>query len=231
MRVVVIGGSGYVASLFAPALARLHVVHTFDRAEGDDALDPDALADAMRGADAVIHSVMTRTDEAADLFDINVKAPYLALAAAKRAGVPHVVHISSLSVYENVKARTVDESVPADARDPYGLTKRLGEQVCRAAAQEFGLSVNILRLAWPTPDDAWPAWKPPWHKGKPILFETPDGTPIHATSATDLGDAVVRALDYRDGCEIFHITGAHVWSAAKARRLLGWRPHSAPAHQ
>jgi nucleoside-diphosphate-sugar epimerase len=231
MRVVVIGGSGYVASLFAPALARHHAVDVFDRAKGDDALDPDALASALRGADAVVHCAMTRSDEAADMFDINVKAPYLALAAAKRAGVPHAVHISSLSVYDNVKARKVDESVPADARDPYGLTKRLGEEACRAAAQAEGLSVNILRLAWPTPDEAWPAWNPPWRKGKPMLFKTPDGTPIHGTSATDLGDAVLKALDYRNGCEVFHITGAHVWSTAKAERLLGWRPHSAPAHE
>ncbi len=231
MRVLVIGGSGYVASLFSPVLARRHEVRVYDRVQGDDALDPAGLVEAMAGVEAIIHCVMTRTDRPADMFDLNVKAPYLALAAAKHAGVPHAVHISSMSVYDNVKARTLDESVPADARDSYGLTKRLGEEACRAAAQEFGLSVNVLRLVWPTPDEVWPAWKPPWHEGKPIVFSAPDGTPIPGTAATDLGRAVAAALDYRDGYQIFHITGTRIWSAAKAARLLQWRAQARPAHE
>ena len=35
------------------------------------------------------------------------------------------------------------------------IVDRLGEQVCRAAAEEWGLSLNVLRLTWPTPDDVW----------------------------------------------------------------------------
>lgn len=233
MRVLVVGGAGYVAGLFRPIVAGVHTLRIFDRRAGadvvGDATDPGALAGAMDGIDAVIHCAMTRTDQSADMFDLNVKSLYLTLDAARQAGVPHAVYISSMSVYDDIKARSVEgESVPAaDARDPYGLTKRLGEAVCQAAAQEWDMTINILRLTWPTPDDVWPAWKPPWREGPPVVFKAPDGTPIHGTSATDLANAVLAALDYRNGCQIFNLSSdERLWGAAKARRLLNWTPRT-----
>lgn len=231
---LVVGGAGYVAGLFIPVLSQAHAVRVFDRKPGadvvGDATDPDDLARAMAGVDAVIHCAMTRSEAAADMFDLNVKSVHLTLDAARQAGVPHAVHISSMSVYADLKGRRIaDETVPADACEPYGLTKRLGEQVCHAAAREWGMSVNILRLAWPTPDEVWPAWDPPWHDGPPMRLTTPDGTPIHGTAASDLGAAVAAALDYRHGCETFTICGddsARLWGIDKARRLLGWSPRT-----
>jgi nucleoside-diphosphate-sugar epimerase len=82
--------------------------------------------------------------------------------------------------------------------------------------------VNILRLTWPTPDEVWPAWR----KGGRVL-KTPDGTPIHATAASDLARALLAALEHRDGFQVFTISGddsARLWSVEKARRVLGWSP-------
>jgi hypothetical protein len=42
---------------------------------------------------------------------------------------------------------------------------------------------------------------------------------------------VLAALEYRDGFQVFTITGdrsAGLWSTAKARDLLGWRPTFPP---
>jgi hypothetical protein len=86
------------------------------------------------------------------------------------------------------------------------------------------MSVNILRLAWPTPDDAWPAWGGPQ---PPELRHAADGTLIEATAATDLAAAVLAALDHRDGVQRFVISGdgsARLWSTDKARQVLGWTP-------
>jgi nucleoside-diphosphate-sugar epimerase len=183
----------------------------------------------MDGVDAVLHCAMgaedgTEPETAALAFDVNVKSVHLTLLAAHQAGVGHAVHISSLSVYQDLVSRRLDETVPPDATDVYGLTKRLGEEVCRAASNEYGMSVNVLRLAWPTPDHAWPAW------GKvqpPKLWCAPDGTPIHGTAASDLGRAVASALEFRDGFQIFTVSGddsARLWSIDKARTLLRWSP-------
>jgi hypothetical protein len=106
----------------------------------------------------------------------------------------------------------------------YGLTKRLAEEVCRAAVAEFGLSVNILRLAWPTPDHLWPAWG---QVTLPARSTGPGGAPACATAATD----VAAALSYRDGLQAFIISADELagrWSTAKARDLLAWHPNSRP---
>ncbi|TML25270.1 MAG: NAD(P)-dependent oxidoreductase [Actinobacteria bacterium] len=240
MRVLVVGGSGYVAGLFLPALAARHPTRILDRrpppdgpAEVEylagDATDHADLRRASAGMDTVVHCAMGSTAwrtpaGAADAFDVNVKSVHLTLLAARSNGVPHAVYISSMSVYRRLTARRLDESVPPDATDLYGLTKRLGEQVCQAATVRWGMSVNILRLAWPTPDGMWPAWAP---DGQPVRRRAAGGSPIDATAASDLSSAVLAALAHRDGCQIFTISGdrsAGLWSTAKAGEVLGWGP-------
>lgn len=235
MRVLVVGGAGYVAGLVLPLLTARYKIRVLDLRRPasayphvvGDATDEGDLATALAGIDTVLHCAMSEhvPEAAAGAFDVNVKSVYLTLRAAHAAGVRHAVYISSMSVYDDLTARRLDETVPPDARDFYGLSKRLGEEVCRTAADELGISVNVLRLVWPTPDELWPAWGP-WGQ-EPEVARTPDGTPVHGTAASDVAAAVLAALEYRDGFQIFTISGddsAQLWSTAKARRLLGWAP-------
>jgi len=96
--------------------------------------------------------------------------------------------------------------------------------VCRAGADEYGLSVNVLRLAWPTADDLWPAWgrlTPPAHP------TTTTGRPVDATAATDVAAAISAALAVRDGFQVFTVSGDTLdgrWDTTKARERLGWVP-------
>ncbi|HEU4422324.1 MAG TPA: NAD(P)-dependent oxidoreductase [Pilimelia sp.] len=237
MRVLIVGGSGYVGGLIAPVLGRDHELRILDlrppAAGGEffraDATDFAALSAAMTGVDAVVHCAMgaevgTEAEMAAAAFDVNLKSVHLTLLAANEAGVRHAVHVSSLSVFDKLTGRRVDETTTPDATDRYGLTKRLGEEVCRAAVTEYGMSVTVLRFAWPTPDDTWPAWG---RVQPPVRWKADDGTPIHGTAATDAARAVAAALEFRDGFQIFTITGddsARLWSTEKARRLLNWAP-------
>jgi nucleoside-diphosphate-sugar epimerase len=237
MRVLVVGGSGYVARLVLPLLARSHAIRVLDLRPSPQlgehvvasATDYAALCAATHSMEAVVHCAIGNHATAtpagiADAFDVNVKSVHLTLSAARDAGVPHAVYISSLSVYRDITRRSLDESVPPDATDVYGLTKRLGEQVCEAAVAEGGLSVNVLRLAWPTPDEVWPAWG---RADGPRLRYAADGRLIQPTAASDLARALLAALDHRAGFQIFTISGdrsARLWSIAKARRLLGWEP-------
>jgi nucleoside-diphosphate-sugar epimerase len=238
MRILVVGGSGYVGSLVTPLLAERHSVRVFDLRPpaieceyvSGDATDHTALAGAMDRIDAVLHCAMGSREwvEPLDVsrsFDVNVKSVHLTLLAAHATGVPHAVHISSMSVYRDLLERRIDdESVPSDATDPYGLTKRLAELVCQAAVAEWGLSVNVLRLTWPTADRIWPDWG---LGGSPRPLRTAAGIRIHATAATDLARAVSAALELRDGYQIFTISGdraLRLWGTAKARERLGWEP-------
>jgi nucleoside-diphosphate-sugar epimerase len=238
MRVLVVGGSGYVAGLVLPELVRRHQVRVLDPKPAPagveylpgDATDFDVLYHATEGVDAVLHCAMAGQDwntpaGTVEAFAVHVTSVHLALRAAHEAGVPHVVHVSSMSVYRDLEHRRVDESDPTDATDVYGLTKRLGEQVCAAAVEQWGLSVTVLRLAWPTPDELWPKWGGSLHE--PFVRYAPDGTLIEPTAASDLSRAVLAALEFRDGLQFFTISGARtlgLWSTNRARDLLGWQP-------
>jgi hypothetical protein len=81
------------------------------------------------------------------------------------------------------------------------------------------MSVNALRLCFPTADEEWAA-------------QTRRGTPTIATAASDVSRALLAALDYRGGgFHAFMISGDYeqkLMKLDKARRLLGWEPLARP---
>jgi nucleoside-diphosphate-sugar epimerase len=238
MRVLVIGGSGYVASLVCPLLAPHHALRFFDlkppAEEPENFLgfhagnvgDGDALMTACEGMDALLYMAMGSNDWqssgfAASSFDVNIKGVHLALAAAHKAGIAHAVYTSSMSVYEgNLDRRYFyDEEITPDSRDVYGFTKYLGELVCRNACRAYDMSANALRLCLPRSTETW-------------LAQTRLGTPTIATAETDVAHALLAALDYRGhGFNAFMISGDYdqkLMNMSKARRMLGWEPLARP---
>ena len=245
MRILIIGGSGYVGSLMLPRLAAEHEIRVLDPVppQGNhdhvvgSANDPAALAAALDGMDAVVHTAMGRRSETdwphpdvASAFEVNVASVYAALQAAHAAGVSRAVLIGSLSVFgdenRHLIERDVDEAMEPDATDVYGVTKRLAEQVGRIAADQHAMAVTVLRLAFPTPDDVWPRWALPV-ADEPIEFRREDGTLLPALAASDLAAAVTAALRRESGgYDVCHIVGAHDSCRGcrtdKARDVLGW---------
>jgi nucleoside-diphosphate-sugar epimerase len=235
MRILVVGGSGYIGGMVLPILAQQHTLRVFDlRPPADPAWeyvpgstgDLDVLRRAAEGVDALLYMAMGEKvyDTASGIatnFDASVKGVYLALYAAHQAGASHAVYTSSMSIYGGDLLRRYfpDEEITPDSSEMYGFTKRLGEEVCRNAARAWGMSVNALRLCFPTPDDEWRA-------------TTRQGTPTLATSASDVARVLLAALDYRAGFQPFMISGDYeqrIMNMSKARRLLGWAPLARPA--
>ena len=67
-----------------------------------DILDPASLKDAMKGVDAVAHLVAIIREKGRSTFDlINRQGTANVVAAAREAGVRHVVHVSAIGVQEN----------------------------------------------------------------------------------------------------------------------------------
>jgi nucleoside-diphosphate-sugar epimerase len=111
-----------------------------------------------------------------------------------------------------------DEEFTPDATELYGFSKRLGEECCRNAVREWGMSVNALRLCFPTPEDQW-------------LAATHAGTPTIATTSGDVARALQAALAYRGGFQTFMISGDYeqkIMNMSKAKRMLGWEPLARP---
>ncbi len=241
MRVLVIGGSGYLGTLVVPFLARRHNLRVFDLQPPENGhveymqgsvCDPSALAGAVAGMDAVLYMAMGnavpldgdpwgRIESRVNAFDVNVKGLHLALHAAHNAGISQVVFTSSMSVYaDNGVGRTgSDEDTPPDSDFLYGFTKRLGEEVCRNACRAWGMNVNALRLFLPVPEDKWRA-------------EATQAAPTPWTTAEDTARALEAALEYQDGFQAFTMSGDYeqkLMSLAKAERLLNWEPLARPS--
>lgn len=234
MKVVIIGSSGRVGGMVAAAVGREHEVRLADLRRSpspirDDAefvtvdvTDVESLRRAVNEQDALIYLAMGRNDGwgtmggwAESHFDVNVKGLYLTLQAAAEAGVSKAVYASSLSIFAPYlpHGHELEDHAP-DATDAYGLTKRLGEQVCEAAVREHGIGVIALRLCAPLADDEFLAY---------------DGKlPEIRTAATDVAAAFGAALRYDvDGFETFIVCGDHderYISWPRTRERLGWAP-------
>lgn len=247
MKLLVVGGAGLVAGLVLPILALNHELHIYDLKQPKhpelasipftqgDVCDPDTLALACRDQEALLYMAMgtqnwEKAEAAASAFDASVKGVYFALETANAAGIHHAVYTSSLSVYEGIPPTLTqtddtnsrfyrDEEMTMDATHFYGVTKRLGEEVCRIAARVHGMSINALRLCHPMPEPKWQ--------------EEPQ--PTIATTSEDTARALLAALDYRgDGFEAFMISGDYdqkLMNMSKARRALGWEPLARPQKQ
>jgi len=235
MRLLVVGGAGYVASLVVPLLAPRHDIHIFDRQPPADAqlahtvaqvTDHQALCVALRETDAVIFLAMgdkrfELVEAAHSNLEVAVVGLHLVLDAMQRSGVPHLVYASTMSVYggDLLARRFGDESLPPDSDHVYGLAKRLGEAVCQSAVRRWGLSVNALRLCFPLDDAAWQR-----------EAAATDG-PILATAASDLARLLEAALRHRDGFQAFTTSGDYaerIMVMSKARQQLGWAPLARP---
>jgi uronate dehydrogenase len=229
--VLVTGATGEVARGVVPILENdFHLRLLALEAPGSDPrriqadlLDWHALAQAMRGADAVLHLAVApghtglfEDDTFNDRrYDINVKGTYHVFESARREGVRRVVHVSSLMV---VWGHGTSSLVPGDAEPrphgTYALTKMLGEQIARHYSQAHSMEVIVLRIAAPL-DLADPDLR-----RKPIR---PQQVPL-----PDLAQAFARALTVPlSKFEIVTIVGdssRRTWDLDPAHRVLGYQP-------
>nr|WP_205693442.1 SDR family oxidoreductase [Cellulomonas sp. IC4_254] len=143
--------------------------------------------DDLVGYDAVVHMAELSNDPIGDrigdvTYDINHHGSVALASAAKRAGVPRFVYMSSCSVY-GVADGTVDETSPTDPQTAYARCKALVERDVTALADDdfsptflrnataFGASPrqrfdivlnNLAGLAWTTHRIAMTSDGTPW---------------------------------------------------------------------
>ena len=232
MRVLLVGGSGIVGTLVAPFLMEKHSLRIFDLRRPFDTdieyipgtvTDYNAMIQAVKGMEAVVYMPMgslnyeewTGTESN---FDVNIKGLQFALKAAKDEGINQAVYTSSMSVYKDLRERYFEyEDIPPDAEEPYGFSKRLGEEVCLNAFKRWQMDVNVLRLCLPMTREKW-------------LKEASKGTTF-ATDAEDVARAILAALEFQSGFQAFMISGDYeqkLMNMSKAKEMLGWEPLARP---
>lgn len=142
LRIVITGGSGFVGTHLARALVDAgHQVVVVSRGTKRrprrpnvsfvraDLTDSPVLFDVFGGSDAVINLVAIIRERGQQTFQrVNVEATERVSEAARKAGVPHLIHQSAIGV-------------DPDPRYPYLATKWQGEQAARGS----GVPFTVLR--------------------------------------------------------------------------------------
>ena len=156
-RVLVTGGAGYVGSVLVPKLAREYEVTVLDacifgqptwrdehiRMVCGDIRDRTAVAEALQGAQAVIHLAALGNDPASDLDEaatraINYDATGTLVDASHAAGVQRFIYASSSSVYGVKEEEHVTEELSLEPITLYARLKAEAEEfMVRAASADF----------------------------------------------------------------------------------------------
>jgi UDP-glucose-4-epimerase GalE len=162
--VLVIGGAGYIGSHAARALKRAgHQVIIFDNlctgyeslAVGfelikGDMLDGAALARVLPRADAIMHFaahayVGESVTNPRKYFHNNVEGGLSLLNAALDAGVKKIIFSSTCAVYGEVTKVPIEEGIPREPVNPYGVSKLFFEQALEAYDRAYGFRFASLR--------------------------------------------------------------------------------------
>lgn|SRR5579859_2029547 len=162
--VLVIGGAGYIGSHAARALKRAgHEVIVFDNlstgyeflASGfelikGDILDPQALAPALSRADAIMHFaahayVGESVANPKKYFHNNVEGGLSLLNSALAAGVKKIIFSSTCAVYGEPAKVPIEENIPRQPVNPYGVSKLFFEQALESYDRAYGFRFASLR--------------------------------------------------------------------------------------
>lgn len=188
------------------------------------------LGPLLEGADAVFHlaamaGLLRSWQEFEDYMTCNVLATQRLLAAAVEAGNPHVLHISTSSVYG--RFATGDETMPLAPISPYGITKLAAEHLCQAYAANHGLPVTILRLfsvygPRQRPDMGYNIFIRSILNGETITIDG-DGTDSRSnTYVADCVQGLILAFEQpaASAGEVFNIGGGEEISVNEVLRML-----------
>lgn len=186
------------------------------------------LAPLVAGADVVLHlaamgGLLKSWTGFEDYLSCNVLATQRLLDAVRDAGVPHLVHVSTSSVYG--RDSSGDETREPRPISPYGVTKLAAEHLVAAYGANFGLPYTILRyfsIYGPRqrPDMGYHLFIDQVLSGAPITIFGDGQQTRGNTYVTDCVAATVAAALQAPTGAVFNVGGGEVISALGALALI-----------
>lgn len=157
MLVLVTGANGNIGSAVVARFARdghrvRALVRGVERPPASDVVrtdltDRDGVFSAARGVDLAVHCAAAVSDDWEECRRVNVQGTKNLVDALLASGSPLLVHLSTLSAYDDAGGPNYDEDslLWTEPQNPYGFTKAEAERVVRGSAAR-GLPAVILRL-------------------------------------------------------------------------------------
>ncbi len=240
MRILIVGGAGYVGSIIAPTFEKECECTHFDikpvpgyedHTILSDVGDEDKVRQAVKGVDAIVYLAIgwgkgpagrADTNDINPAFDVNVRGLYRFLQISLEAGVNRFIYASTLSVYKNLHNNVFfDENKPADEWRAYGLSKRVGEFICGCAAQEYhSACITAIRMIFPRNENDWPNYR----------YDPKKPENSCATGPGDTRRLFLAAVNfYEPGFHLFQASGDmedKFLPNKRVNEILGWLPRN-----
>lgn len=147
MKIIIIGGSGFIGTYLIQQLQSAHQLLNIDKRNAAafphltsiaDIRDYGRLQLAIQSADWVILLAAEHRDDvspASLYYDVNVQGTKNVLQALDEKGISKIIFISSVAVY-GLNKLNPDENAPADPFNHYGKSKWMAEEALRKWQQK-----------------------------------------------------------------------------------------------
>ena len=169
MQTLITGGAGFIGSHLVHMLVEQgHQIRILDnlssgKAESlgsvrehvdliiGDVRDPESIAQAAHGCQAMIHlaamvSVVQSVEQPRVCYETNLIGTLNVLDAARRAKIQRVVLASTCAVYGDTEKLPVAEDDPTAPVSPYAAAKLAAEQACQLYSKLYDLEAVALRF-------------------------------------------------------------------------------------
>lgn len=191
------------------------------------------LTEAFDGADAVVHlawRLQAQQRGRAEMARTNRDGTAAVVAAARAAGIGHLVHMSSIGAYSPGAGHPVDESWPTDGirSSDYSLDKVAAERTVRDGAS--GLPVSVVRPSFILQDAAaseihryFLGPLVPRQVIRPVLIgraPVPAQLAIQVVHTDDVADALARIVE-QHAVGAFNVAADPVITRDRWREMFG----------
>jgi UDP-glucose 4-epimerase len=244
-KVLITGGAGYIGAHIAHDLAdagfEVRILDDFSNGlerrvtrfkdiHRANILDREAVVNAVKGVDSVIHlaakkAVGESVENPLKYYENNVGGTLNLLAAMSLCGVKKIVFSSTAAVYAPSEKDAIGENDPTAPLSPYGATKLLSEELISTIGKAEGWSSISLRyfnvagsgadeLGDNSRDNLVPKVFQALESGhSPEIYgddyPTPDGTCIrdyiHVSDLSNSHIAALQAIQNRHMAEIYNV--------------------------
>lgn len=154
MEILVTGANGFLGETIKKVLKHNYDIISLSRTSGDYkvALEKE-IPNFNQKFNLVIHaagkahSIPRTAEEKKQFYDVNVLGTQNLLKGFEKSGIPEqFVFISSVSVYGQENSININEEHPLQAKDAYGLSKIVAEELISKWCKQHNVVCTILRL-------------------------------------------------------------------------------------